>query len=105
MRCNPLLLSALLLLACSEKGGGASGIDTSGPGDSGGSTHTGDTQAGDTHTGETGTPPSLHGTAPAEALPAPDFAATNFDGAARSRSDLLTHPTVMWFYPAANTAG
>lgn len=50
-------------------------------------------------------PDALHGTVPDEALPAPDFVATNRDGSARAREDLLGHPTVMWFYPAAATAG
>jgi peroxiredoxin len=45
------------------------------------------------------------GEPPATPVPAPDFAATNMDGAARDREDLLGHPTVMWFYPAAGTAG
>ena len=45
------------------------------------------------------------GEAPDEALPAPDFFATNRDGGARSRADLLGHPTVIWFYPAAASAG
>ena len=43
--------------------------------------------------------------APEEALSPPEFAATNYDGAARDAEDLLGHPTVMWFYPAAATAG
>jgi hypothetical protein len=47
----------------------------------------------------------LNGTVPDTALPAPEFVATNRDGGARAREDLLGHPTVMWFYPAAATAG
>ena len=50
-------------------------------------------------------PPTLNGTRPESELPAPDFSATNRDGAARDREDLLGGPTVMWFYPAATTAG
>jgi hypothetical protein len=49
--------------------------------------------------------PVLVGQAPASPVPAPDFAATNRDGGARDREDPLGHPTVMWFYPAAGTAG
>ena len=37
--------------------------------------------------------------------PAPEFVATNRDGSARSRPDLVGHPTVIWFYPAAGTSG
>jgi len=50
-------------------------------------------------------PAELNGTVPDVATPAPDFVATNRDGAARAREDLLGHPTVMWFYPAAATGG
>lgn len=47
----------------------------------------------------------LNGQVPDEALPAPEFVATNRDDTGRSREDLLGHPTVMWFYPLAGTAG
>ena len=47
----------------------------------------------------------LVGTEPAEALEAPDFTALNFDGSSRSRDDLMGSPTVLWFYPIANTPG
>lgn len=48
---------------------------------------------------------TLHGTAPASPLAAPEFAATDRDGTPRDRSSLLGHPTVLWFYPAAGTGG
>lgn len=67
-----------------------SGTEDSGAEDSGGE--------------DTGTP-SLHGTIPDEALPAPDFNATNRDGTARSNPDLVGSPHVLWFYPAAFTGG
>ena len=47
----------------------------------------------------------LHGTVPTESLPAPEFAAINRDGSARSKPDLVGHPTVIWFYPLANSSG
>lgn len=47
----------------------------------------------------------LYGSPPEAALPAPTFRATADDGTARTRDDLLGHPTVMWFYPAATTGG
>ncbi len=52
-------------------------------------------------------PPGLNGLPPAVALPAPEFVAvTNRDGNARTRAHLTDgHPTVLWFYPAAGTAG
>ncbi len=36
---------------------------------------------------------------------APEFVATNRDRSDRSRVDLIGHPTVVWFYPAAGTSG
>ena len=49
---------------------------------------------------------ALHGTRPASAVPLiPDFRATNHDGTARTRDALVGAPTVMWFFPAANTGG
>lgn len=50
-------------------------------------------------------PDGLHGSAPAENLPAPEFVAVNRDGTARGQPDLIGHPTVVWFYPAAMTSG
>lgn len=47
----------------------------------------------------------LYGTYPIDALSLPEFNATSQYGAARSREDLLGQPTVMWFFPAAGTAG
>lgn len=47
----------------------------------------------------------LHGTPPENPVDLPDFQVTSMDGTSRTRVDLLGHPTVMWFYPAANTAG
>lgn len=50
-------------------------------------------------------PAGLIGQPPAAPRALPEFQATNRDGAARRREDLLGHPTVIWFYPAAATAG
>jgi hypothetical protein len=47
----------------------------------------------------------LHGTLPSAQPPLPIFTATNMDGTLRDESDLLSGPTVMWFYPAAATGG
>ena len=47
----------------------------------------------------------LNGTLPPEQLEAPTFMATNRDGTSRSQEDLVGQPTVMWFFPLANTAG
>ena len=47
----------------------------------------------------------LFGTPPPHPLAAPEFKATNRDGSLRERSALLGRPTVLWFFPAANTAG
>lgn len=51
-------------------------------------------------------PDGLNGTEPAENLPPPQFAeVTNRDGSPRTQADLVGHPTVLWFYPAAATGG
>ncbi len=49
--------------------------------------------------------PMLHGTPPSSPKPVPTFMVLNRDGTMRTQADLLGHPTVMWFYPAAGTAG
>lgn len=64
-----------------------------------------DTNLGDTADSAEPTPEGLHGVAPEEPVPVPEFSATNRDGAPRSSVDLVGHPTVVWFYPLANTAG
>ncbi len=48
---------------------------------------------------------ALHGTAPASALPAPEFEALNYDGTPRTVADLTKKPTVMWFFPFSGTPG
>jgi peroxiredoxin len=58
-----------------------------------------------TITTESGTSISIHGTIPTETIPLPEFIAHNHDGAERTAADLVGHPTVIWFYPVANTAG
>ena len=50
-------------------------------------------------------PPGLHGQAPPDALPLPQFVATNYDGSVRGPEDLTGHPTVLWFFPFAGTPG
>ena len=47
----------------------------------------------------------FNGTVPDSVIPAPEFEAQNTDGSTRSRPDLIGHPTVIWFYPAATTSG
>ena len=47
----------------------------------------------------------LNGTLVEETIAAPDFIALNQDGSERTRDDLMGKPTVIWFYPAANTPG
>ncbi len=70
-----------------------------------------DTSSGGSETSETDGAPDtgpfeLHGTVPAVALAAIDFTdVVNQDVELRSKADLLGHPTVMWFYPAAGTGG
>jgi len=85
----------VLAIACDGKGGSD---ETTQPDLDSGADTVADTELPEEDTG-------LYGTFPETALPAPDFAATNYDGAARSREDLLGHPTVLWFFPAAGTYG
>jgi len=47
----------------------------------------------------------LHGSFPPENLPPIEFTALNYDGTERNKDALLGHPTVMWFYPYAQTTG
>jgi hypothetical protein len=47
----------------------------------------------------------LNGKPPENPVDIPDFQATAMDGTSRTGVDLMGHPTVVWFYPAANTAG
>ena len=50
-------------------------------------------------------PPGLHGQAPPDAVPLPEFVATSHDGSERGPDDLVGHPTVLWFFPFAGTPG
>ncbi len=54
---------------------------------------------------EAAAPGALRGEQLAPPIVVPEFAAVSHTGAPRSRSDLLGHPTVMWFFPAAGTPG
>jgi thioredoxin-dependent peroxiredoxin len=97
-----LLLTALaLLIGCADPAGSGT-KDTGGAGDDTAADTAADT-ATDTNTDSA--PLSLIGTTPAEAIGAPEFSAQNRDGAARSRMNLLGQPTVMWFFPGADTPG
>lgn len=48
---------------------------------------------------------TFNGTVPDTTIPVPEFTAQNMDGSLRSKADLIGHPTVVWFYPAAMTSG
>jgi len=93
---------SLSLLACSEPkldgfddSSGSTGNSTDSTGDSEGTT------GGTTDTDISG----LHGAAPSGDTSLPEFTATNMDGSPRTRDDLQGHPTIIWFYPLANTGG
>lgn len=88
----------LFLLACTATpGDSVAAADTGSPAaDTGG---TDDSAAG------IDTSVDINGHWAEDRIPAPEFVATNRDGSQRSRPDLIGHPTVIWFYPAATTAG
>ncbi|MDP2308928.1 MAG: hypothetical protein Q8P18_23095 [Pseudomonadota bacterium] len=95
----------LLLFACAGPGSSDSvssdkdtSADTSQVSDSGDADTDTDTDT-DTDVQE------LYGTPPASPVGLPTFTAHNQYGEARSEADLLGHPTVLWFYPAAGTYG
>jgi thioredoxin-dependent peroxiredoxin len=98
------MLLLVWLCACTDKGSdsdaGEGDADTDGDSDS-------DTDAdSDADTdADSDTDVSFNGETPTVPISAPDFGATNRDGSARDRGDLLGHPTVMWFYPGAFTGG
>ena len=117
-----VLVAAAIALGCSpaDKGDSAAAPDDGGSEDGGtddggaddGGTDDGGTDDGGTDAGDSGDDgsagidwDSLNGDVPASPVSAPEFAATNMDNTARAREDLLGHPTVMWFYPAALTPG
>lgn len=50
-------------------------------------------------------PGSTYGTVSAAPAAIPDFQAVSHLGEPRSKADLLGHPTVVWFFPAAGTPG
>ena len=91
---------SIFLAACSP--GSDSDGDTSSL-DSDSETGADSGSAGDTDPVDV--PSGTNGSIPDVALEAPEFSATNRDGGARDREDLLGHPTIMWFYPAAGTYG
>ena len=88
-----------MLLACSGDPEDSSTPDATD--DSG--TVTADDSGTDTDTVEI--PDETYGQLPDVSLPAPEFVATNYDGGTRGISDLTDGPTVVWFFPAANTYG
>ena len=93
-------LLTLLFLACQRP---SDSIKT--PSESSASTDSNDSNSTHDSDGIDILPSGLHGEAPAENLPLPEFSATAMNGQPRSQPDLLGHPTVIWFYPAANTSG
>ena len=92
-------MTLLLLASCAFTEAPATASDSAA--DSGPLADSSDTAEGT----EVDTATNLNGEWATERTPAPEFVATNRDGSARSRSDLIGHPTVIWFYPAAGTSG
>ena len=93
------LALVLFLAACAA--GGAPGDDDTTAGDDDSAAGDDDSVAGD----DDSTPVQLNGTPPDTPLPAPDFTAQNQRGETVGPDQLLGHPTVLWFFPAAGTPG
>ncbi len=92
---RPALLSSLfVLVACTPKDDppGDSVADTSPPQDTAAPF-------------DTGLYDQLNGAVPDELLGLPTFEAVAQNGELRSQEHLLGHPSVIWFYPMANTSG
>jgi len=116
-------LSAWLLAALLALGAGCSGSEPGPPPDSGADAGGDEDASGGDAAGDDGAAAddggdlvadgdtknidwdALNGTVPPQPLAAPHFTARNRDDTSRSRPDLIGHPTVMWFYPKANTSG
>lgn len=47
----------------------------------------------------------LYGKCEKTKMTLPEFQALSHDGTPRSKADLLGHPTVLWFFPVADTPG
>jgi hypothetical protein len=105
----PLLAAAGWLTGCLPGGDtGGSGADAADQPDPDGSTPVADAAPGlpDANVSMPDAPPAmLHGTPPLSPKPVPTFSVVNRDGTMRTQADLIGHPTVIWFYPAAGTAG
>src|SRR5688500_2314692 len=100
-----MLLELLWMAGCdrpdaADTTGGDADADTDADGDSDADTDADTDADGDT---DTDLPDGLNGDVPEVRLAAPEFEATNRDGSARGHADLVGHPTVIWFYPAAGT--
>ena len=50
-------------------------------------------------------PSTLNGIPPEQEKPLTEFRALNSDGSTRNESNINGSPTVMWFFPAADTPG
>lgn len=50
-------------------------------------------------------PSTLNGIPPEQEKPLMEFSALNSDGSTRDESNINGSPTVMWFFPAADTPG
>ena len=88
------MFTTLLFFSCAEK---------SPSDDSAQETQTQDTSSSEPEASVD--PAELQGSEPSETVPIPEFVAINFDETVRDQSHLLGSPTVLWFYPAADTPG
>ena len=96
------LLPGVLLGGCAAEEALA---DKAATGDTGDDTGNDTGDSADSGDDDTALPENLNGAIPAAPIALPTFSARNQLGEARSEADLVGHPTVLWFYPAAGTYG
>jgi hypothetical protein len=113
MRCAPIAFLLMGFAGCGPKSAAVVPTQTRDSGITQPTTAVTTKDTADTvTTRDTGHPPldtgpfKLTGTVPPVALAAIDFTGVlNEKGEERTKADLLGHPTVLWFYPAAETGG
>ena len=99
------LLFLLIAAGCGDATSDDSDTDTDTDTDTDSDTDTDTDTDTDSDTDTDINPDEMNGIVPDVPAQLPEFSALNHDGSARGPSDLTGTPTVMWFFPYANTYG